>query len=343
MNLLLSKTYNSSIDKISKKYCNYGSKILITGATGLIGSVLVDSLILANKNYGANYELTIVGRSLSKMKNRFNNSANINFIESSIDKFIIDDNAEYDLIIHLASLADPISYAKYPVETILTNVYGCKNLLEYCKNHTNTKFVYSSSFEVYGKSNSDVLDEKTIGELNFMELRSCYAESKRLCEVLINSYSSEYNVKYNILRYSSVYGPTMKLDDTKAHAEFIKNALNSKDIVMKSEGLQLRNYSYVFDVVDASLAVMFSNKTNEVYNIASSNSVSSIRNFAEIVSKICNVNVAFSEPTAIEKLGYSKPKNSVLNVNKLEQLGWKPNYTLDEGISDTIRILKEAI
>ena len=182
---------------------------------------------------------------------------------------------KFDYIIHGASNADPISYAKYPVETITTNVIGANNVLEYGKKHQNCKITFLSTFEVYGQTTHDEYKELDFGLVDFNVFRSCYPESKRVMEILSRCYVDEYGVNVNVARLSSVYGPTMSPNDSKAHAQFLRNALGNEDIVMKSKGLAKRTYTYVFDASTAILMILFRGKTGECYNVSNENSIAS--------------------------------------------------------------------
>lgn len=335
-----SNLYLESIDKIASKMNESNGRILITGASGMIGSCIIDVLLCANKTYNKNFEIFALGRNERKLTDRFGTNNNVHYIVQDVIDSIEIDNLDY--IIHAASNADPNSYALYPSETIITNVLGAKRILDYCKNNQ-TRALLTSSFEVYGKMNQDVYCETDSGIIDLNRIRSCYPESKRVAELLFKAYADEYAVDCVITRLSSVYGPTMSFSDSKAHAQFIQNALAGKDIVLKSSGSQIRSYSYLMDAVSGILKVLFWGETGEVYNIANPNSISSIAEFASIVAEYSKTNVVFEHPDEIEIKGYSNPHNCILNTKKLEELNWHGSYTLEDGIFETLEILKEAL
>ena len=330
-----SMTYKSAIEKIANLNHIKKSSVLVTGATGLIGSCVVDVLLES--------ECVVYALDLSKDKliSRFGGETdNLRFVVQDVCE-PLDDDYLFDYIIHTASFADPKSYALYPVETILINVLGAKNVLDYAKKHVKTKVLITSTFETYGKLNQDTYEENEFGLLDFNSLRSCYPESKRTAEVLLKSYKDEYGVNGVIVRLSSVFGPTMSKNDSKAHAQFLFNALNNQDIVLKSKGLQKRTYTYVMDAVWALLFVLSDGISGEAYNIANGNSVISIFDLANTIAGICGVRVKYDVPDELETKGYSKPQNCILDTNKICKMGWTPLYSLDDGLKQTLKIMKE--
>lgn len=325
--------YRESICSLSEelpvKNCNF----LVTGATGLIGSCIVDTLIQANKA-GAQLEIYAMSRSEEKIRQRFGGVVHP-VIQDVVEPLAQD--KEYDFIIHCASNADPRSYATNPAETILTNIIGNTNILNYCNKHKNTRMLLTSSFEVYGSIDGiSVYDESMSGIIDQTILRNGYPESKRSCELLVRSYVDEYNVNAVIVRLPSVYGPTMLKSDSKAHAQFIYNALKHEDIVLKSKGEQKRTYSYVIDVVSGIFKVLLEGKCGEVYNISNENSIASIAEVANICAKIAGTRVIFDLPDEIEAKGFSKSKDCILDNTKLKSLGWNGKYSLEKGLKETI-------
>lgn len=332
--------YREALKRVVPEIAINDGKILVTGASGLIGSCIIDLLMLANE-YGRHFVVYALGRSKEKLSARFNaikDSNLLHFVEQDIMQSL-DDSVSYDYIIHGASNADPRNYALYPAETMLINLEGTKNILNYCKAHLETKTLLMSTFEVYGNAGKDVYSETDCGVVDLNKIRSCYPESKRCMEILARSYVDEYGVKAVIGRLSSIYGPTMAKDDSKAHAQFIRNGLNGEDIVLKSKGEQRRTYCYVIDAVTGLLCVLAKGSVGEVYNIANENAVVSIAEVAQTVAAISGTKVIMQLPDDIEKKGYSSPQNCILDNAKLKQLGWSGHYDISSGIKETISIL----
>ena len=242
----------------------------------------------------------------------------------------------------IAGGASDKMYALQPAETIITNVIGTKNVLEYCKKNIDTRLLLTSTFEVYGKIDGiDVYSENMVGLVDFHMLRNGYTESKRCAEMLVNSYIDEYGIDAVICRLASIYGPTMLLNDSKAHAQFIRNALHGENIALKSKGEQRRTYCYVLDAVSALFMVLSKGEIGEAYNIANENSVASIADVASCCAKIVGTKVVFDIPDTVESKGFSKPQNCILDNKKLKSLGWEGRYSLEEGFTETIDELRK--
>lgn len=341
MNIYYSKTYQKELYKIAADLPVRSGSILVTGASGLIGSCMVDVLLTANRQLGTGYMIYALGRDNNRLKIRFPYAGeDLKFVVQDITAPLNNDS-HYDYIIHAASNADPVSYAKYPVETILTNVDGARTVLEYCRGHKSTRALLTSTFEVYGRHEEDVYTEEDFGKLDQNDVRSGYPESKRVSELLFRSYARQYNTDVVIGRLSSVYGPTMLKNDSKAHAQFLRNGLAGENIVLKSKGTQKRTYCYVMDAVSGLFTVLFTGMKGEAYNIANKESVSTISEVAECIAGLCGTKIVFDIPNEIEKRGFSRLQNCVLETRKLESLHWKGRYDLLAGIRSTIRILRE--
>ncbi|WP_334427351.1 MULTISPECIES: NAD-dependent epimerase/dehydratase family protein [unclassified Levilactobacillus] len=330
--------YENSIRELAKQIGLRDVSILVTGATGLIGSCAIDVLSVLNKEFCANIKIYALGRNKNKIESRF--GKNVIPVEQDIIN-PLDKKIEYDYIIHAASNADPKSYALQPVETILTNVLGNKNILDYCAGHLKTKMILTSSFEVYGElKGQDIFLENMSGIIDQTVLRNGYPESKRCSELLVRSYVDEYGVDAIIARLPSVYGPTMLESDSKAHAQFIRNALNGENIVLKSKGEQTRTYCYVLDVVSALFKLLCAGKDGEIYNVSNENSIASIAEVAKTCAEIAGTKVVFDLPSEVEAKGFSRSRNCILDNKKLKDLGWSGKYSLREGLEETLEYLR---
>ena len=331
--------YKKAVDAVAAEIPVDSGSFLVTGASGLIGSCIVDVLLSANRLYGKKFSIYAMGRSADKLARRFGAAPDLHFIAQNVADPITIDGLDY--IVHAASNADPKSYALYPAETILTNVMGAKNVLDYCK-ATKARALLTSTFEVYGKLEQDEYAENEFGTIDLNLLRNCYPESKRTAEMLFRSYHDEYGVDCVIARLSSIYGPTMQKDDSKAHAQFLRNALAGEDIVLKSKGTQRRTYCYVIDAVSGLLAVLFKGKSGEAYNVANDKSIATIAELAQTIADLSGTKVVFDLPDEVENKGFSKPQNCVLNTEKIKALGWSGKYDLERGLKETLQILREV-
>lgn len=331
-------SYQKSVEYIAEFLSVRKASFLVTGATGLIGSCIIDVLVAANKN-GCEFSIYALSRSKEKVKNRFCDNV-IPVIQDITDAVPAD--LHFDYIFHCASNADPKSYALRPSETVLTNIIGTKNILDYCKQNKNTRVLFTSSFEVYGCIDGvSLYSENMSGIIDQTVLRNGYPESKRCCELLLRSYVEEYGIKAVIARLSSVYGPTMLKNDSKAHAQFINNILKEENIVLKSKGEQRRCYTYVVDAASALFALIFKGRNGEIYNVANEDSVTSIAELASLCAKIAGTEVVSNLPDNIEEKGFSKTKDCILDTKKLQELGWHGTYTLEAGLRETVEELKD--
>ena len=312
-----------------------GTNILITGATGLIGSTLVDVLM---SNPRRDYSVYASGRNIERGQKRFEKYLSLDtfrFIRYDVMTSLQSD-VQFDYIIHAASNASPNTFFKNPVEIVKANILGVSNLIEYGMGHGMKRFLYVSSGEVYGEGDGRVMTEEYSGYVDCLNPRSCYPSSKRTAETLCVSYASEYGADVVIVRPCHVYGPNFTESDNRVYAQFIRNILHEEDIVLKSKGEQVRSWCYVVDCVSALLYVLLKGASGEAYNIADPNSVLTIRQLAEMLAEIGSRKVVMDIPSDIEKSVFNPVSKSVFSVDKLERLGWKVSGNMYEKMSKTV-------
>lgn len=350
MNLLNNKKYVNDIIKVSNlKFINFemlkNKSIAISGATGMIGSFLIDVIMYLNKEKQLNCQIYALGRTENRAMERFANYWNdvlFTFISQDINETIkINELSKIDYVLHLASNTHPRIYATDPIGTITTNVIGTKNMLDFAQKNKVERFVFASTCEVYGENRGDVekFSEDYLGYIDCNTLRAGYPESKRCGEALCQAYIKQENMDIVIPRLARTYGPTMLMDDTKAISQFIKNGINKEDIVLKSEGNQHYSFIYVADAVSGILTVMLAGKKGEAYNIADEESDIKLKDLATLIAKISNTAVVFDLPDEIEKEGFSRATKARLSPNKLKELGWKAQYNINTGVENTLNIL----
>ena len=313
-----------------------GKRVLITGATGLIGVHLTDVLMCLG-----DVKVIAVGRNKGKARERLGEyfeHPDFSFLEQDVlDPF--PEELSADIVIPLASNTHPLAYSRYPVETVLINVRGAENALSLALKSGAT-VLYPSTVEVYGGSDGkESFSETDTGRLNLATSRSCYTESKRVCEALCQSYLSEYGVESKIVRLPRVFGPTMLESDTKASSQFIIKCLLREDVVLKSKGEQYFSYCYVSDAVAAMLFILLHGKTGEAYNVSSGECDIHLRDFAQICAEFNERQVQFDFPSITEARGYSIADRAILDSSKVNALGFTTKYGIKEAIFRTMTVL----
>jgi nucleoside-diphosphate-sugar epimerase len=313
--------------------------ILVAGATGLIGSCLVD-VLMARPN--RNYYVYAMGRNQRRMEllfGKYQSDEGFHTIIGDVtNPLSIQLSIHY--IIHAASGAAPSDFSSHPVEVMKANMNGVINLMEYGLQHQMKRFLYVSSGEVYGEGDGRVFTEDYSGYVNCNTSRSCYPSSKRAAETLCASYAAEYGAEVVIARPCHVYGPNFTETDNRVYAQFIRNILKGEDIVMKSSGEQFRSWCYVVDCVLALLFILLKGSSGEAYNIADPASVLTIKQLAEMLAAIGNCKVVMEVPSKQEKKGYNPVSKSVFSIDKLECLGWSATGTMKEKMTTTVNFLK---
>jgi nucleoside-diphosphate-sugar epimerase len=324
----------SNLDDLRNK------SVAVTGATGLIGSTLVDLLRVINKEKSLNIKIFALGRSIEKLKICFESGAE--FVQHDIlEEFNF--STPVDFVVHAAGNSNPIAYSQNPVETLIGNVEGTYRLLKYAKEADVKKIIYISSGEVYGNLPVEEMPitEEKIGKIDFMKPRSSYSESKRATENLVISFAHEYGLNVSIVRPSHVIGTNFTGSDNRVSAEFFRLALSGKDITLKSDGLNKRSYCFSSDVASGILTVLLHGRNAEAYNITNTENVISIRELARRIAEKTAVKLIFDLPTQEDLDRRTLIIDAVLDDTKLRSLGWKPIVSIDGAIDKIIRILSK--
>lgn len=346
-----SQLWISDIDEIISKFSELnvlaGKSVMITGCTGLICSAVIDVLIRWNKTHDEKIKILAAGRKKEKIAERFLPYIDENwFVFVPYDASSVHNKLEQpcDYIIHGASNASPNKIIKEPVETMLSNFFGVKYLLDYAKEKGIKRLVYISSSEVYGKKEGNqpyYTDE--YGYIDLLNSRNSYSIGKRAAETLCVSYADEYGMESVIIRPGHIYGPTAVNSDNRVASAWVYSAARGEDIVMKSDGGQIRSYCYCLDSASAILKVLLKGKNTHAYNISNPNSIINIREMAEILAKVSGVKLRIELPTNEERKGFNPMNNSSLDSTGLLDLGWKGLFDAERGFSHTVKILKRII
>lgn len=317
-------------------------KILLTGGTGMIGSALVARLVAEGN------DITLLVRDMARASRRFsglNVRDGIRYVQSDLSKGDVPDiEGRFDYIIHLASTTHPKAYVDTPIATITLNVVVTKRLLDIVARNPGCRFVYVSSVEVYGQNRGDVelFDEKYCGYIDCNTLRAGYPESKRCGEALCQAYAKEKGVDFVITRLARIYGAGLLKTDTKALSQFLRNAVDGKDIVLKSAGNQYFSYLHCDDAVSGILTVLEKGASGEAYNVADEASDIRLKDLAALIAEYAERKVVFDLPDDTEKAGFSTATTARLDSGKLKALGWQAKYNIRSGIKATIAALRGA-
>ncbi len=312
-----------------------GVSVLVTGATGLLGSILIKSLLM----FG-NCQVYAACRSEEKFHKVFEGyeSDNLRLVVSDIVTLDIKE-LPIDYIVHGASITDSKTFVEKPVETIDIAIDGTRNLLQQCINKTIKGFVYLSSLEVYGmfKNVSGVVNvtESDSGFIDTMSVRSSYSESKRMVETICKAYSSEYNVPVKVVRLCQTFGAGVEYNDNRVFAQFARSIIEHKNIILKTKGETTRNYCYTTDAIAGILTVLQKGNSGEVYNIANMSATISIADLAELYCRLYPESgsvVKYEIVNNPESLGYNPVLKLKLDSGKLQALGWNCSVSLEEMI-----------
>lgn len=315
-----------------------GQNILITGANGFIPAYFVELFMGLTLKFGLNIGITALVRSSEKAKKRFSayaNNPSLTLVCQDVCAPIhLDKKINY--IIHAASQASPKYFKIDPVGTLRPNVIGTNNLLELTRSHDVKGFLYFSSSEVYGNlSRNQPVREDQFGGLDPCSLRSCYGESKRMGETLCVSWASQYKVPIWIVRPFHTYGPGLALDDGRVFADFVADIVHRRNIQLHGDGSAIRSYCYLADALLAYMTILLKGDIGNVYNVGNlTESVSVIG----LANRLISLYPEFS--LRVEQKNTDYPFSSVNQIlpdtQKIEKLGWKPFFSIEQGFKRTI-------
>ena len=318
-----------------------GKTILVTGATGMLASYVTWLLLYLHEHAGINISVFALCRNRQRAEQYFGS-----YLGEPYFRLLIQDVCEplayegkVDYVFHLAGHASPYLINSDPVGIMKCNLLGTINVLEYARKCHTIKVIFASTREVYGKNDeAELLDEQAFGTLNPLDDRSCYPESKRAAETLLKSYYLQYGVNFNTIRIAHSYGPTMKLEnDGRVMADLMGDVVAGRDIMLKSSGEAVRAFLYITDAVVGMFTVLFHGAPAMAYNLANETEPISIRDLARLLAssrKDKNIQVVVSKS---EQKGYCAYHRTALDTSAIEQLGWKPQISLIEGINRLLR------
>lgn len=316
-----------------------GANVLVAGATGIVGSCLVDILM---SRPGRGYEVFAMGRDAERASRLFGRhwgDAGFHFVAHDVLE-PLRSSARFDFIVDAASGASPGVFAADPVGVVKTNVAGLANLMDYGLAHGMRRLLYVSSGEVYGEGDGSAFVETDSGYVDPMRARSCYPSAKRAAETLCAAYADQYGADVVVARPAHVFGPCFTGRDNRATAQFFRNAARGEDIVLKSAGTQVRSWIYVVDCATALLHILLKGQGANAYNVADPGATLSVREMAQAVADAAGRTVEFAAAEVAESKGYTTVTRSLFDVGKLRRLGWSPMGNVQDNIRKTLKAIK---
>ena len=306
-------------------------KFLISGGNGFLGSYLSEKAI------SEGFDVTIIDD--FSTSNKVNVPPEVQIIRKRVEDFDPDGNYRY--VIHLAARPSPEDYIDNPVETLLSNSLGTLKLLELSKRR-GSRFLYTSSSEVYGNAEILPTPESYYGYVSSWGVRSCYDEGKRYSEALTMAYQRKFGLDTRIQRPFNVYGPRIRPDGLYGRVipRFIGQALENEDITVHGDGSQTRSFLYVSDWLEATWKmIMRDDISGEIFNIGSAKEVP-VQTLAESI-----VAITKSRSRIIHVQGrVDDPLRRSADITKAKKaLGWEPKVDLKTGLRKTTEWMKGEI
>jgi UDP-glucuronate decarboxylase len=318
--------------------------IMVTGGAGFLGAYLVKSLLTANYKYDLNLRIVCVVRTLEGTQQRladYLSQPDLSFFQHDISKPLPFNFPPADFIIHCASQASPKYYGVDPIGTLSANCSGTMFLLEHAFKHRSSSFLFFSSAEIYGlRDNLDIpIREHDCGYIDPMNIRSCYAESKRIGEAMCVAWSQQHDIHTAVVRPFHTYGPGMSLNDGRVFADFVSDFLANRDILLKSDGLAMRPFCYVADATIGFLTVLLKGRRQQAYNVANPHAEVSMRDLAHTVASLFperRVGVRFEIRSPNKNYLKSSIMRQVPSIDKIAAIGWEPETDIRTGFKRTI-------
>lgn len=327
-----------------------GKKLLITGGAGFLGYYLIQTALYWNRSFGKKRaaQITVYDnymRGFPQWLKNLKESDGLKLVKHDISKPLPGDMEDFQFIIHAASFASPVFYRKHPIETMDANVNGLRLLLDYCQRQKDKgkpvkSFLFFSSSEIYGDPTDDNIPtpETYRGNVSCTGHRACYDESKRYAETLCVNFARKYNLPIKIVRPFNNYGPGMRISDGRVIADFARDILSGRDIIMFSDGAPSRTFCYIADAIIGYYKVLVKGRNGEAYNIGVERPEVSISDLAMLLAVLAKEIFDYGGRVIHQ---VSKDKNYLIDnpsrrcpiIDKAKtELGYRPSISLEEGV-----------
>lgn len=312
--------------------------ILVTGATGYIGRMLIKHLYHA---YGNDVFVTALVRNRQKAAMILPASSRIICVDITDTNSMMNIDEHFDHIIHCAAVTSSSYMISHPVETTDGIVLGTKNVLDLALRSKISSMVYLSSMEVYGAINSSPqqrITEDKLGNVDLQNARSCYPMGKRMAENYCVSYYHQYNLPIKIARLAQTFGRGVDRSDKRVFAQFAKAVIKGEDIILHTKGRSMGNYCAIDDALTGIRILLHDGVNGEAYNIVNEDSTMTIAEMAEMVAREVaagKISIRYDIPETNE-YGYAADTKLCLSSEKIMNLGWKPTKNLADMYRDLI-------
>lgn len=316
-----------------------GKKILITGASGFLGSQFIYFFLRLNELSILDEPCHVYGldnfiRSMPEWLFGLESRSDLDFQKLDVTQKFEFGNP--DFIIHAASIASPLFYRKYPIETMDANVQGLRNVLDYSRSNTVESILFFSSSEIYGDPDPRFIPtpEDYWGNVSCNGPRACYDESKRFGETLSVNFWRCYGVPVKIVRPFNNYGPGLNLSDRRVIPDFFRDVILDKPIVLHSDGTATRTFCYVTDAIEGYLRLMLSDINGEPFNIGVQNPEINMRDLANLIIDISEkeLSVIYEKNEDPDYL-VDNPNRRCPSIKKAKKLlDFNPTVSLEEGL-----------
>lgn len=309
------------------------SRFLITGATGLIGSALVNYL----PTCFSNVQMVLPVRNRTKAESMLADSANVTIVECDLLTTDFEFAHDIDYIVHCASPTASAYFVENPVETYNSVFLPSLHLLQYATRHEVKGFVYMSSLEVYGTVTDDgkPLSEEALGNIDLTSPRSSYPLAKRAVEHLCALYAHQYHVPVTVARLTQTTGSGVPFEDNRVINAFCRAASQNENITLYTTGESSRPYCHIDDAISAILLLLQKGEPGEAYNVANESTFISAHNLALFIKEHLNPSINVKVELK-DDVPYAPPTNIRMSTSKLHTLGWMPQHGLKDICRDVI-------
>lgn len=307
-----------------------GKRILIIGASGMIGSFCTNVLIQFNKLFPKSpcHIIMLCRNRTSVVIDEINN---VDLVEADINKYP-DYNIEFDYAIFCAGYTDQKLYIEKPIDIYSVNLIGLHNMLNLACVSGCKRFLFISSASVYGNIKKDYIEEKDYGTTAFSDYHSVYQESKRMAECMCSCFSKQNKMDIKIVRPFHIYGPGARLDNSNMVNEFFEKAVKKENLILKSEGNVYRNFTYIRDIIwQLFLVLCEADEKDGIFNLGSVGNTCTVKEFAGMLSRKAGIDIVYAiqnrtNPTNGTSFSPDLKKINGLNQYKIETI------SLDTGI-----------